>query len=220
MTYDNNLFSSLTVFQGKNSAIRHCLYGQDMHNIQFEYINKFWEAYPNNRKFFRTDFTDAHEVTGELIQYMDEDLRDFLQDFYDKGYFEDTFVTILSDHGAHALVLRFPAIPDNSRYIENYYPILFHITKKDIPDVTLHFLESNEQSFIGSHDIYATIKSIAVNEIARSPKAESYAYIYEQIPDSHDCSNSTVFISACWCSHDYKAIEKRMHSINIFHPEV
>lgn len=185
-----------------------------------DYLKQFWAAYPSNRKFFRTHFSEAHELTGELIQYMDEDFRDLLQYFKDMGYLEDTFVTILSDHGAHALTLRFPAFPDNSRYIENYYPVLFHLTKKDIPASAAHFLEANEQSFIGSHDIYSTLKTIAENKRSVSRAAESYPYAFEAVPASHDCSNSTVYIGECWCSQDLQALQQKVSAKGIFYPKV
>lgn len=178
--------TSFHVFQGKGSAIRHCLYGSDMHNIQINYLKEFWAAYPENRKFFRTHFSEAHEVTGELIKYLDEDFRDLLQYFKDMGYLEDTFITVVSDHGAHALTLRFAAFPDNSRYIENFNPLLFHVTKKDIPEATAYFLETNEQAFLSPHDFYSTLKTIAENKLSTSAAAESYAYGFEAVPGSHD----------------------------------
>jgi arylsulfatase A-like enzyme len=164
-----------------------------MHQIQIDYLKQFWNAYPNNRKFFRTHFSEAHELSGELVQYTDRDIRDLLQYFHDQGYLEDTFVTLLSDHGAHALTLRFPAFPDNSRYIENYYPMLFHVTKNDLPSHVSHHLEANEQSFIGSHDFYSTMKSIAENKRSTSKNAESYPYFMEGMPLNHDCSDSSVY---------------------------
>ena len=167
-----------------------------MHNIQMDYIKQFWAAYPENRKFFRTHFSEAHELTGELVKYMDQDLADLLQFFKDQKYMEDTIVTLVSDHGAHALTLRFPAIPDNSRQIDNYYPILFHVTKDDLPEQTSHFLEANEQSFISSYDFYANIKTIAENKRSTSSQATSYPYGSEMIPDSHDCSNDGEYIAA------------------------
>lgn len=191
-----------------------------MHNRQFEYVKQFWKAYPENRKFFRTHFSEAHDISGELIQYADEDFRDFLQFFYESNYLEDTFVTILSDHGAHSLTLRLWFFPDNSRYVENHLPLLFHVTKNDIPEASTHFLAEHEQSFIGSHDIYSTLKSIAENKISKSPSAESYAYVFEPIPDHHDCSNSTVYISDCWCSQDLKALEKRIQKKSVFYTKV
>jgi len=196
--YDNTDFKSLSIFSGKGSAIRHCLYGKNMHEYQMDYIKQFWAAYPENRKFFRTHFSEAHELTGELVQYIDRDMRDFLQFFLDQNYLEDTMISFVSDHGAHALTLRIAAIPDNSRYIENYYPILFHVTKKDIPEQAAHFLEVNEQSFIGSHDFYSFLMTVSENSRVTSDAPGSYPYHMEAMPASHDCSDSSVYTADCW----------------------
>lgn len=196
--YDTTDFKSLSPFTGKMSALHHCLYGMNMHQIQLDYTKQFWQAYPNNRKFFRTHFSEAHELSGELVGYMDEDFRDFLQWFYEHGYLEHTFLTIMSDHGAHSLTLRLPMFPDDSRYIENYYPILFHVTKNDIPDNYAHYLSANEQSFISSHDVYSSLKSIARNEESTSDEAASYPYAMAPMLNNHDCGDSTVYLKDCW----------------------
>lgn len=157
-----------------------------MHEIQIDYLTQFWNAYPKNRKFFRTHFSEAHELMGELVKYMDDDLVNFLNYFYNSGYLDDTFLTIVSDHGAHALTLRFPLFPDNSRYIENYYPALFHVTKNDIPPNVAHFLAANEQSFISSHDFYSMLKTFAENKDGTTQSAESYPYLTQPMPKGHD----------------------------------
>jgi hypothetical protein len=184
--YDTTDFKSLSPFTGKMSAVNHCLYGMDMHQIQMNYTKQFFEAYPDNRKFFRTHFSEAHELSGELIGYMDEEFRDFLQWFYINGHLENTFLTIMSDHGAHALTLRLPMLPDDSRSIENYYPTLFHVTKNDIPTKYAQFLAANEQSFISSHDIYSSLKSIAKNEESTTDRAPSYPYTMAPMMKGHD----------------------------------
>lgn len=218
--YDNMTFGGVDIFKGKSSVLRHCLYGMDMHNIQIEYLKQFWAAYPDNRKIFRTHFSEAHEVFGDLINYTDEDIRDLLQHFYDMNYLEDTMITIFSDHGAHDLTMRIFLIPDNSRPVENYLPMLFHVVKNDIPDNAKHFLAANEQSFIGSHDVYASIKTIATNTVSRSPNAESYAYIFEAVPEGRDCSDTRVYTKSCWCSKDIDTLNDRMNSKGLFYTNV
>lgn len=127
--YDIREDGSLNWFKGAQSSTRHCYYGQGTQTILIDYLKQFWEAYPDNRKFFRTHFSEGHEGTGELVATIDQDIVDLLQYFYVQNYLADTFVTILSDHGANGVVLRLPFLPDNSRHLENYYPVLFHITK-------------------------------------------------------------------------------------------
>ncbi len=167
----------------------------NLHNIQLNYLQQFWQAYPDNRKFFRTHFSEAHEHSGERVKYMDDDISSFLQWFYEMGYLENTFVTLLSDHGAHALTARIPILPDNSRYLENYYPMLFHVTKNDIPPAYRSALRANEQAFIGSHDFYASLRSLAQNEPVQSQQAQSYPYFMQEIPAYHDCSDKSVYVA-------------------------
>ncbi|CAI2387870.1 unnamed protein product [Moneuplotes crassus] len=199
--FDRKQVGQVTWFEGKGSSLRHCIYGQNIHNVQIEYLKQFWEAYPENRKLFRTHFSEAHEGMGELINVIDEDFRDLLEYFMNKGYLEDTYITILSDHGAHGMTLKVPGIPDNSRDIENYYPLLFKFTKNDIPKTTSHYLLENEQSFISSHDIYETMNSIAENKRTNLSEAKSYVFTQEQVPKTSDCSNSTVYTDKCFCKN-------------------
>ena len=53
---------------------------------------------------------DAHEFTGELVQYMDQPLVDFLGRIEKDQSFKNTKIIIASDHGNHS----------------SYFKILFH----------------------------------------------------------------------------------------------
>jgi arylsulfatase A-like enzyme len=66
------------------------------------------------------------------MNYADVDFRDFLVWFYEEGYLEDTFITIMSDHGEHGVTVRIPVIPDDSRHILNVFPIMVHLAKGKI----------------------------------------------------------------------------------------
>ena len=109
--------------------------------IIFDYAKQFWEGYPNNRKLFRSHFSDANENTGELVRYMDDDLLEFLEYFYSHGHLDDTDLIILSGHGSHNRIFKAFWLPDNSRNIENTYPIMINLVKKDIPQFTLSISE-------------------------------------------------------------------------------
>jgi phosphoglycerol transferase MdoB-like AlkP superfamily enzyme len=181
------------------------LYGKNIHNYLLDYTTQFWEAYPDNRKIFRTHFSEAHELSGELIGYVDEDIRDFLEDFYQKGYFEDTVLLLLSDHGSHSVTLRLPIFPDNSRYIENYLPMMFQITPKDVQKRYLGYLKANEQSLVSSHDVYGTLAFIATNK-----NIHDYSFMSQQLPEARECINSDIFLLGCWCQHDVKNLTSEM----------
>lgn len=172
------------------------MYGQEIHNIQLNYTMQFWDAYKDNRKFFRTHFSENHEFLGIGAKYLDHDLANFIKEFESKGYMKDTIVTIISDHGSHHFSAHFPNLPDNSRGIENFLPFLFHILPKEIDQNLKSILSQNEQSFISSYDIYTTLKIIASNQSAKARDAVSYSYFHKVIPSSHDCSNRTEYFEA------------------------
>ena len=146
-------------FQGMYSVYRRCLYGKDTSEYVFEYGNKFWEAYKNERKFVRLSFIDAHEGTMEVIKYLDDYLFKFLTSFVDNYLNDKTAIIIASDHGQNMISLHtfmnsqdfiyertlgslFILLPDNDNY--DPYPI-----------------EQNEQRFVTPYDIHDTLIDFA-----------------------------------------------------------
>ena len=132
--YDKKFSSSFN--RGPSSFTRRILYGKDSFQYEFEYLTQFWENYLDNRKLFRISFMDAHEDTGEVIKYLDKPLTNFLNDFYIKGYLNDTFIMFVSDHGLH-----FPRIYgllafENFNY-EKTLPSLFIISRKKFQMIIL-----------------------------------------------------------------------------------
>ena len=87
--------------KGEFSVLRRCLYGKEVHEYVFEYAKDFWEKYKINRKFSRLSFIEGHEITGEVIKYLDEPLYKFLNEFIENGYLNNTSIIIASDQGLH-----------------------------------------------------------------------------------------------------------------------
>lgn len=200
------------------------MYGRDVFDIQFEYIDKFWSAYPDVRKVFRTHLSYAHETTGEVIATADEGYADFLQSFYEKGYLNNTQVMIVADHGAHMVTLRTPFFPDDSRMIENALPILIHLTPKSINEKFLANLAENQQLFVSAHEIYATLKSLAVGKASSSALVTDYSYIHEKLPRGRDCT-TPLCIAPCdfmlyenpWLYLNYEIIEEKVNEHGYFY---
>lgn len=149
-----------------------------MHEIELDYATKFWEAYPDVRKFMRLHISDAHENTGEIIKYADDHLLKFIYNFHTKGYLKDTQIIIIADHGEHFFVRHLPIIPDDSRQQGIQTPLLIHLAPKSIPFNIAENLAYNQQRFINSHDIYATLKSFATGKSADSPAIESLSCMF------------------------------------------
>ena len=215
--------SRLTYSKGRNSFIERCLYGKSIQELNFEYMTQFWEAYPDVRKFFITDFNYAHESFGDLISYTDDSFVDFLQTFYERGYLKNTQVVFVSDHGAHYITGRIPVFPDDSRDIENAFPVLLHLTPRDIPAENLELLRENQQRFLTSHDIYAFLKSFAVGEVAGAPKMYDFSYFHESLPKGRDCKAKLCedcyepFFTNGWCYQDYSKVQSKKDERGYFY---
>ena len=82
-----------------NNMKERCLYGNPVSYYMIKYARKFWEQYSENKKYFRMAFNYGYEKTGTTISYLDEVLYDFIFEFYDKKYFDNTALFIVSDHG-------------------------------------------------------------------------------------------------------------------------
>ena len=76
-----------------------CLYGNHVSYYMINYAKQFWEKYSENKKYFRMGFNNGYEKTGYVISYLDEVLYNFIFEFYDKRYFDNTALFIVSDHG-------------------------------------------------------------------------------------------------------------------------
>ena len=114
--------------------------------------------------------------------------------------------------------------PDDSRQIENSFPMLFHLTPKSIPQKHLELLRNNQQRFMNSHDVYATLKSLAEGKISSSPFITDYSYFHEELPRGRDCDtkicdNCTVeAYEKPWCFNDYSKIQAKIDAYGYFYP--
>ena len=72
-----------------------------MAEYPLEYTKSFLKAYKNDKKLAFIEFENGHEITGEVIAYLDDPLSDFLANIEQEGLIDDTVVVLFSDHGLH-----------------------------------------------------------------------------------------------------------------------
>lgn len=170
--YDRFLVSRLT------SLIKKCLFGKDLTQYGLEYLETFWRNYMDEYKLFLFQTEEGHEPTGELIGHYDKILSDFLNNFYDKGYFKDTVLLIFSDHGQH---LNGPLYLFNSQefFYERTLPTLFLIIPNDeklYKNNLFEKMKSNQQTFITPFDIYNTLIHLSSGENKEEYERNSISY--------------------------------------------
>ena len=159
---DRNYYDyGYSLINGINSVLHRCLYGKEGYEYAMEYSELFWNAYKDNKKFFRLHIYEAHEMTFELIKYADNKIYNFFENFYNKGYFDDTLLIIVSDHGNNfgSYYSLFKAVGEDNN-IEGMLPVLKIVipNKKIIYESGLYNnLYENQQTFISPYDIYNSI---------------------------------------------------------------
>ena len=164
--------SLYSIYKGVYSLLRRCFYGKEVHDYIFEYGTKFWETYPDNRKFLRIGFNDGHESTFEVLKYLDEPLYEFLNTFYQKGYLKNTAVILVSDHGNHMPGLYNLFLSEQyetERVLGNLFliinsDILFNEKKETFKIFNENVME-NQQSIITPYDIYNTLVHIIYGDL-------------------------------------------------------
>ena len=163
--------SLYSIYKGVYSLLRRCFYGKEIHDYIFEYGTKFWEAYPDNKKFLRMAFNDAHESTFEVLKYLDEPMLEFLTSFYNKGYLKNTALFILSDHGNHMPGIYNIFLSEQfeiERVLGNLFliinsDILFKEKKELFKILNLNIME-NQQSIVTPYDIHDTLIHIITGD--------------------------------------------------------
>lgn len=147
------------ILNGTFSMKRRCLYGKDTHSYIFDYAKSFWDAYPNEPKFFRLAFQDAHEGTGEVVQYMDDKIISYLEFLEKKESLKDTIIVFHSDHGVN--MPGFYTFVDAEDFqIEKSLPTFFLLLPKDIANKHHKELKAKENIMITPYDMHNTFLHI------------------------------------------------------------
>ena len=134
-----------------------CLFGKENFKYNIEYGKKFLNAYKSENKFLFLDFVDAHEGTGSVAKYIDNDLSEFVEYIFNKFVDKRNLVILMSDHGLHMPYIDNLINYDN-KYIEMSMGSLFIILSKGGDN---NFDDSglikNEQKLTTPYDIHSTL---------------------------------------------------------------
>jgi hypothetical protein len=185
--------------KGEFSVIRRCLYGKEVHEYVFEYAKDFWKKYKKNRKFSRLSFIEGHEITGEVIKYLDEPLYQFLNEFIEKGYLNNTSIIIASDHGLHYGI--YINTQREDALIENFLPLLIFVLPNERNNkINLKELYINQDKFITSFDIYNTLKFMAEGNKNSSHNSKYGNSLFDYINSKgRNCSKYKIEEKYCKC---------------------
>ena len=160
---DGNYFEIDNPYPKDKGAFYHkerCLYGHPVSYYMIEYAKQFWLKYENNKKYFRMAFNYGHEKTGAVISKLDEPLYDFLFEFYDKGYFDNTAVFIVSDHGNQNKGIYNIINKNQFEYEQKMCTFFLLLPKNKNINNFIENLYNNQQVFLTPYDIHDTMLHI------------------------------------------------------------
>ena len=142
--------------RGAFSLRERCMYGHPTSYYMINYAKEFWKKYSDNKKYFRMAFNYGHEKTGNVISYLDEPLYNFLFEFYDKGYFENTALFIVSDHGnQNHGIYSYTSAEFN---VEKKYGVFFLLLSKNKKMINYkQNILKNQQILVTPYDIHDTL---------------------------------------------------------------
>ena len=203
MFCDPNYFSPnnpYTPYMGPYSIKKRCLYGKDTFEYVLEYGEEFWKTYPNNKKFLRLAFQDAHEGTGEVARYLDDKLSDFLENFENRGWLDNTAIIFVSDHGNN--MIGFYNIFNVEDFVlEKTLASLFIMLPSSVANKYQNQIYENEQVMITPYDIYDTLLHL----IDEKEESEYYSRfgssLLKRIKNSgeRNCDTYKLDLSDIWC---------------------
>ena len=161
---DPNFFdATYLLYRGVQSVLKRCLYGKYGFEYIIEYSKQFWNAYPDNKKFYRVHFNEPHEGSTELLTYLADPIYEFVKYFFDNNLFNDTFLLILSDHGTK-LIGPYTFMRPQDYVLEETLPALFFImpnNEKFYENGMYDEIHKNQQVYLSPFDIHDTLVQLA-----------------------------------------------------------
>lgn len=185
---------------------RHCVHSKPQHQIHFDYIKSYFEAYRQQPKFGLFFQTDISHNNLESIYHCASDFHALLRGLSEGNLLNDTLLIVMSDHGFRYGNTR----ATMQGKLEERLPLMSLTFPKwfleQHPDL-IHNLKENSNIVTSPFDLYATFKHIL--SYPQSPvnftRGES---LLSNINRSRDCEEAGVAEHYCPCVQ-WKEIDTR-----------
>jgi hypothetical protein len=182
------------LFYGPYSSFRRCLYGKDTFEYMLDYASQFWKAYPEERKYIEMYFMDGHEITNEVITYLDSHVYDWLVEHEETFFKTKTTLVFITDHGLHMNGFS-EALNLEDIIKELVLPNLMVVAPREIADSGLgEQLKKNENVMIGAYDIHSFLQ-----EISGARQFSRYGTSLMREIGNRQCTHLHVMEKMCRC---------------------
>lgn len=149
------------LFNGPYSSLRRCIYGKDSFEYMFEFSSQFLSLYPGERKYLEMYFLDGHELTNEVITYLDKRLYEWLKLHEELFFSTNTSLIFITDHGLHMNGFS-GALNLEDIIKELVLPNLMVLLPRQLADSSYGIsMKENENKMIGSYDIHSLLQELS-----------------------------------------------------------
>lgn len=136
-----------------------CIGNRPHHKVNLDYTESLFDAYKEQPKFSVTVMSSLSHNNMNNIQYVENDLKNFLINMERKGHLRNTFVFLVGDHGLRASAFRISF----AGWLEERLPFFALL----VPEALLHgdaarssIILENARYLTSHFDIYATLRDI------------------------------------------------------------
>lgn len=182
-----------------NRHAAYCLGSEPHHVVHFNYVEKFFEAYPSLPKFaFQFHSRLSHDDIN-LIEVADLDMVAHLQRLKSAGHLNNTIVIVFSDHGHRFASLRETQEGKLEERLPFFSVVMPEWFRKSYP-LAMENLRTNAERLTTPFDIHPTLHAILDFEYPPKPveKLTRGISLFQEIPISRTCADAA--IEPHWCA--------------------
>ncbi|KAK2142660.1 hypothetical protein LSH36_926g00042 [Paralvinella palmiformis] len=193
------------------ASLQYCLGGKPEHQYTLDYMKDLFVKYPTVPKFAFGFIGELSHADNNPAQYIDNDLKEFLEYLRVNGHLENTLLIVMGDHGA-----RYSAVRQTTQgKLEERLPMMsFTFPEKfkmKYPHLITNLMRNKEQ-LSTPFDIHETLKTVL--DIYNAEKPIRYSdrgiSLLNSIPSNRTCASAGIALHWCTCmQYEYLDVEEK-----------
>ena len=187
----------------------YCIWTTPQHRIHFDYIESFFDAYPETPKFGFSFLTEVSHNNLHSVFYAGEDFLQLVKKFQEKNFLNNTMFIVLGDHGfryGDARATLQGKLEERLPFLSVTLPAWF---EKSYPQLVRN-LRKNSNKVTSPFDLHATFHHMLT--YPQLPKNMTFGLsLFDDIPASRDCGQAGVAEHYCPCLQWKAADQSHVH---------
>lgn len=173
-----------------------CLYNRRTSKLSLEYADQLINTYKDYNQFLSIYLMDAHEATGEVVKYTEDDLIQFLmknkQTFIDKNW----SIILASDHGLQLSPTSH--IPFTDAFEERLLPFLTVLLPRNTANKYRDNIKTYENHLITNFDIHNILKYLSGEKNVPTEMTNTLTIFNDTVKD-RSCLEMNITEDNCRC---------------------